>query len=93
MAKKFETLRNKMPQERRDRIEQRVHEALAEMPLAELRQARKFTQNQIAELLKISQASVSKMEGQADLLNDDPYANYEFTGSANQALCQTINCR
>ena len=37
------------------------------MPLAELRQARKLTQRQIAETLKIKQASVSKMESQTDM--------------------------
>ena len=44
-----------------------IKTALAEMPLAELRQARKFTQQQIAETLKIKQASVSKMESQTDM--------------------------
>ena len=37
------------------------------MPLAELRQARKFTQQQIAETLNIKQASVSMMESQTDM--------------------------
>ena len=37
------------------------------MPLAELRQARQFTQQQIAKTLKIKQASVSKMENQTDM--------------------------
>ena len=38
-----------------------------EMPLAELRQARQMTQEQIAHTLKIKQASVSKMESQTDM--------------------------
>ena len=37
------------------------------MPLAELRQARKFTQQQIAETLNIKQASVSMVESQTDM--------------------------
>jgi DNA-binding XRE family transcriptional regulator len=37
------------------------------MSLAELRQARIYTQQQIAETLKIKQASVSTMEGQTDM--------------------------
>jgi len=37
------------------------------MPLAELRQARHLTQEQIAQNLKIKQASVSKMETQTDM--------------------------
>ena len=67
MAKSFNTLKNKLSAESRIRIEERVKNALAEMPLAELRQARKFTQQQIAETLNIKQASVSKMESQTDM--------------------------
>lgn len=67
MAKSFNTLKNKLSPESRTRISERVKNALAEMPLAELRQARKFTQQQIAETLNIKQASVSKMESQADM--------------------------
>jgi predicted XRE-type DNA-binding protein len=67
MAKSFNTLKNKLSAESRIRIEERVNTALAEMPLAELRQARKFTQQQIAETMNIKQASVSKMEGQTDM--------------------------
>lgn len=48
-------------------IQERVEAVLEEMPLAELRQARKFTQQQIAQSLKIKQASVSKMESQTDM--------------------------
>ncbi len=67
MAKSFNTLKNKLPAESKARVEERVKTALAEMPLAELRQARKFTQQQIAETLKIKQASVSRMESQTDM--------------------------
>lgn len=67
MAKKFEALRNKMSPERQQAIEKRVQKTIAEMPLADLRKARQLTQSQIGELLKISQASVSKMEGQTDM--------------------------
>lgn len=67
MAKSFNTLKNRLSPESRAKIEERIKSALAEMPLAELRQARKFTQQQIAETLKIKQASVSKMESQTDM--------------------------
>jgi len=67
MAKSFNTLKSKLSEASRVRIEKRVEAALEEMPLAELRQARKFTQQQIAETLNIKQASVSKMESQADM--------------------------
>lgn len=67
MAKSFSTLKNKLSPRSRARIEERIQTALTEMPLAELRQARKFTQQQIAEALHIKQASVSKMESQTDM--------------------------
>jgi predicted transcriptional regulator len=67
MAKSFNMLKNKLSEESKARVQERVIEALREMPLAELRQARMMTQQQIADTLKIKQASVSKMEGQTDM--------------------------
>lgn len=67
MAKSFESLKSKISPERKAKIDERIQKALAEMPLAELRQARQLTQEQIASSMKIKQASVSKMEGQADM--------------------------
>ena len=67
MAKSFTILKNKLSDTSRATIQERVKAALEEMPLAELRQARQFTQQQIAESLKIKQASVSKMESQTDM--------------------------
>ena len=67
MAKSVNTLKAKLSPERKARIEKRVQQAMAEMPLAELRQARHVTQQQLAEALKIKQASVSKMESQTDM--------------------------
>jgi DNA-binding XRE family transcriptional regulator len=67
MAKSFNILKNKLPPESQARVRKRVKTALKEMPLAELRQARYLTQEQIAQNLKIKQASVSKMETQTDM--------------------------
>ena len=67
MAKSFNILKNKFSDTRKASIQKRVNAALEEMPLAELRQARQFTQQQIAQSLKIKQASVSKMESQTDM--------------------------
>jgi len=67
MAKSFNTLKEKLSPESKTRVAERIKTAVADMPLAELRQARKFTQQQLAETLKIKQASVSKMESQADM--------------------------
>ena len=67
MAKSFTILKDKLSDTSKASIQKRVKAALEEMPLAEQRQARKFTQKQIAETLNIKQASVSKMEGQIDM--------------------------
>lgn len=67
MTKPFTILKSQLSSKRKTRIQGHIKDALEEMPLAELRQARKFTQQQIAQSLKIKQASVSKMESQTDM--------------------------
>lgn len=67
MAKPFKTLVDKMSPESRKRVADRKKRLLAELALQELRQARRLTQQQLAESLEISQASVSKMESQSDM--------------------------
>lgn len=67
MAKKFKELMDKMSPERRARIEARVRELEGEMPLDELREARQFTQEHLAKILKVRQAAVSKLERRADM--------------------------
>ncbi len=67
MANKFEELRNKMSPAARTRTNEITRRLLAEMPLQELRQARALSQEQLAEILQIEQASVSKMERRTDM--------------------------
>lgn len=67
MARSFNELRTKMSPSRLLRNEQRAKELLAEMPLQELRQARLLSQEQLANLLHIKQASVSKLERRTDM--------------------------
>lgn len=56
-----------MPADARKRVETRVAQALKEMPLQELREARQLTQQQLAEQLKSGQAAVSKLERRTDM--------------------------
>jgi DNA-binding transcriptional regulator YiaG len=56
-----------MSPERRARVDQSVRETLAAMPLEELRQARELTQTQLAEVLRVSQGAVSKVERRTDM--------------------------
>jgi len=67
MAKSFKNLINKMPRERREKIEERAQEILLGMALQELRKRRKLSQKQLADDLNLNQAALSKMENQADM--------------------------
>jgi len=67
MAKNFSTLRDRMSPQARARAHARAHEMLAEMALPELRRALDVSQEDLAKLLKVSQASVSKTENRTDL--------------------------
>jgi transcriptional regulator with XRE-family HTH domain len=66
-ARNFKELRDKLPAGRREANDAWVKQKLAEMPLDELRAARHLTQEHLAELLHIKQASVSKMERRTDM--------------------------
>ena len=67
MAKKFRNLRKNMSQERREKIKKMTKDMLAEMPMHELRRARRLSQEQLADVLDIKQGSVSKLERRTDL--------------------------
>ena len=67
MAKKWRDLYDKIPADRRARIEEQVGKDLVDMRLAEVRRARELTQQQVAEELDVNQAWVSKLEHQADM--------------------------
>lgn len=67
MTTKFRTIREKMSPERQERIRKRTGELLAELPLQELRQARALSQQELAEVLGLNQATVSKLERRTDM--------------------------
>lgn len=67
MVKKFETLLNDLDADRRARIRARTDELLAALPLNELRKARELSQEEMADLLDVNQATVSKMERRTDM--------------------------
>ena len=65
MARKFSELRHKMSPERRRRNEAEVNRQLLEMTLQELRQSvGRISQEDIAEMLRVTQGCVSKPERQ-----------------------------
>lgn len=66
MAKKFAALREKMTPAARARAQARTKAMLAEMALAELRKALDVSQEDVATVLKVSQANISKIENRTD---------------------------
>lgn len=67
MTKPFNTLRKKMTPESQKQAAALAEKMLGEMPLQELRCARKLSQEQLAGVLKVKQASVSKLERRTDM--------------------------
>jgi predicted XRE-type DNA-binding protein len=65
--KKWSELRSKIPAERRQATDRKVAQALKEMPLHRLREARRLTQKQLAEAMRIDQSRVSKIERRTDV--------------------------
>lgn len=66
-SKPFSTLLDKMSPEAKAEIDIRSQALGLEMDLAELRRARKLSQEQLASVLEVSQGSVAKMEKRTDL--------------------------
>jgi transcriptional regulator with XRE-family HTH domain len=81
MAKSFNELRHKMSPERRQRNAAAANRMLLEMTLQELRQGiTNFSQEDIAEMLQVTQGYVSKLERQDDMLLSNLYAYVEALG-------------
>ena len=67
MAKNFRQLREAMSSEAQARSHKKAMAMMAELPLAELRQARLLSQEQLAAQLKVKQPAVAKIEKKADM--------------------------
>ena len=67
MAKPFRSLRDKMSPEAQAAAEQKTQALLEGLPLQELRQARQLSQEQLATILQVKQASISKLERRTDM--------------------------
>ena len=66
--------------ERRQRIEALKGEMLAEMPLHELRRARALTQRDLANMLRVNQPAISKLEQRTDVYVSSLRAYIEAVG-------------
>jgi len=67
MAKSFKVLEQRMSSEVRARSAEKARKLIAEMPLNEIRVAREMTQEHLAKILRVKQASVSKLKRRADM--------------------------
>ena len=63
----FKDLTRRFSPERRARVAARVAELKSEMALAELRQARERSQQELARTLKVKQPAVAKLEKRTDM--------------------------
>ena len=67
MSKSFSNLRAKLSPERRTKNQVEARARIAEVALQELRRSLNLTQEELARILKIKQASLSKLESQEDM--------------------------
>ena len=67
MTRKFSELEERMSPGSRERVDRAVREALKELPLNELRNARGLSQKMLAEALGIQQPAIAKMEKRTDM--------------------------
>ncbi|MFK4135302.1 XRE family transcriptional regulator [Pseudomonas luteola] len=65
--KSFSSLRDRMSPESKARSAEKAAALRAEMDLSEIRRARKLSQEQLAEILHVSQGSVAKLEKRTDM--------------------------
>lgn len=69
MSKNLKEMMDRLPAKRRKKIDARAEELIAEeMTLRDLRKAHDQTQARMADMLKIGQDSVSRLEQRSDLL-------------------------
>lgn len=81
MAKNFNELRGKMSPERRQRNAAAANRMLLEMTLQELRQGiTNFSQEDVAEMLQVTQGYISRLERQDDMLLSNLYTYVEALG-------------
>ena len=86
MTKKFSELEAKMSPERRAGIAVKVKEALAEMPLNELRNARGLSQKMLAEALNIQQPAIAKLEKRTDMYISTLRSHIEAMGGKLEVI-------
>ena len=67
MAKSFKLLREKMSPAAQASAQEKTRQMLESMPLQELRKARALSQDEMAKILGVRQAAISKLERRTDM--------------------------
>lgn len=67
MSNSFKKLKNKLSASAQKKVEEKTNKMLKQMPLQELRQAKKMSQERLAEILSTKQANVSRIERRTDM--------------------------
>jgi transcriptional regulator with XRE-family HTH domain len=81
MARKFDELRARMSPERRQRNQREAARALLDLTLQELRQnLATLSQDEVAEILEVTQGYVSRLERQGDMLLSRLYGYVQALG-------------
>lgn len=88
MAKQFSELRAQMSPESQARAEAQAQTLLAEMPLNELRQARGLSQKRLAELLRVQQPSIAKLERRTDMYLSTLRSHIEAMGGQLEVVAR-----
>jgi DNA-binding XRE family transcriptional regulator len=78
----FNELTSKLPAKRKARVAARVTELKTAMALAELRQAREFSQQNLGKILGVNQPAVAKLEKRADMYVSNLRRYIEAMGGA-----------
>ena len=88
MANKFSVLRQQMSPESQVRAEAKAQAMLAEMPLNELRQARGLSQKMLAEVLRVQQPSIAKIERRTDMYLSTLRSHIEAMGGQLEVVAR-----
>ncbi len=88
MAKNFSELRAQMTPEARARSAAKAGAMLREMPLQELRQARGLSQKMLADLLKVQQPAIAKLEKRTDIYISTLRSHIEAMGGELEIIAK-----
>lgn len=88
MAKKFSELRSNMPIDAQQKVHELAQEMTKDMPLQELREAKKLSQKVIAELLNVQQPAIAKMEKRTDMYVSTLRSHIEAMGGELEIIAK-----